>query len=294
MDSNIDSHSNKTRAAAITRGDSRMHANRVFSRAALAGVSFSLACSAHAASVQEQMEQSPAVKAAINELVLANHILYDQNAVDGYGHISIRNPTNPNTFFLARSVAPSVVQASDIMEFDMNGNALNGDTRVAYGERFIHSGILRARPDVNSVVHGHASAVLPFGLTQTPLRPVYHMSAFLGQGAPLFEIRHHAKPSADTDMFVSNTDLGEALVKTMGANNFVLMRGHGYAAAGESIRKVVFRSVYAIQNAAIQLEAMKLGTVQYLTPEETRKSQETIEKTINRPWELWSLRVNGK
>jgi HCOMODA/2-hydroxy-3-carboxy-muconic semialdehyde decarboxylase len=246
---------------------------------------------AGAASVQEQMEQNPAVKTAVEELVLANHILYDQNAVDGYGHISVRNPANPNTFFLARSVAPSVVRVEDIMEFDMNGKALNGDTRVAYGERFIHSGVLKNRPDINSVIHGHASPVLPYGLTGTTLKPVYHMSAFLGEGAPIFEIRNFAKPNPDTDMFVSSVELGDALSKTMGLQYFVLMRGHGYATGADSIKKAVFRTVYAIQNASIQSEAMKMGQVQYLSPGEAVSAQETIEKTIGRPWQLWSERV---
>jgi HCOMODA/2-hydroxy-3-carboxy-muconic semialdehyde decarboxylase len=246
---------------------------------------------ANAASVQEQMQQDPKVKAAVEELVIANHILYDQNAVDGYGHISVRNPSNPNTFFLARSVAPSVVQVDDIMEFDMNGKALNGDARVAYGERFIHSGILKNRPDINSVIHGHAAPILPYGLTGTTLKPVYHMSAFLGEGAPIFDIRNFAKPNPDTDMFVSSVDLGNALSQTMGLQYFVLMRGHGYAAGGDSIKKAVFRAIYAIQNASIQSEAMKMGQVQYLTPGEAAISQETIEKTIGRPWQLWSERV---
>jgi HCOMODA/2-hydroxy-3-carboxy-muconic semialdehyde decarboxylase len=244
-----------------------------------------------AASVQEQMDQDPKVKAAIEELVIANHILYDQNAVDGYGHISVRNPANTNTFFLARSVAPSTVKVEDIIEFDMNGKALNGDTRVAYGERFIHSGILKNRPDLNSVIHGHAPPILPYGLTGTTLKPVYHMSSFLGEGAPIFEIRNFAKPNPDTDMFISNVELGNALSQTMGLQYFVLMRGHGYAAGGDSIKKAVFRAIYAIQNASIQSEAMKMGQVQYLTPGEASISQETIEKTIGRPWQLWSERV---
>ena len=246
---------------------------------------------AHAATVQEQMDQNMAVKTAVEELVLANHILYDQNAVDGYGHISVRNPANPNTFFLARSVAPSVVKIEDIMEFDMNGKALNGDARVAYGERYIHSGVLKNRPDINSVIHGHAAPILPYGLTGTTLKPVYHMSAFLGDGAPIFEIRNFAKPNPDTDMFISNVELGDALSKTMGLQYFVLMRGHGYASGADSIKKAVFRTVYAIQNASIQSEAMKMGQVQYLTPGEAVTAQETIEKTIGRPWQLWSERV---
>lgn len=246
---------------------------------------------AFGASVQEQMAQNPKVKAAIEELVIANHILYEQNAVDGYGHISVRNPANPNTFFLARSVAPSTVKIDDIIEFDMSGNALNGDARTPYGERFIHSGILKNRPDLNSVIHGHAPPILPYGLTGTTLRPVYHMSSFLGEGAPIFEIRNFAKPNPDTDMFVSNVDLGDALSKTMGSQYFVLMRGHGYAAGGDSIKKAVFRAIYAIQNASIQSEAMKMGQVQYLTPGEAVISQETIEKTIGRPWQLWTERI---
>ena len=244
-----------------------------------------------ATSVQEQMAQDPKVKTAIEELVIANHILYDQNAVDGYGHISVRNPANPNTFFLARSVAPSTVKVEDIIEFDMSGKALNGDNRTAYGERFIHSGILKNRPDINSVIHGHAPPILPYGLTGSTLKPVYHMSSFLGEGAPIFEIRNFAKPNPDTDMFVSNVELGNALSQTMGLQYFVLMRGHGYAAGGDSIKKAVFRAIYAIQNASIQSEAMKMGQVQYLTPGEAAISQETIEKTIGRPWQLWTERV---
>lgn len=256
------------------------------------GCLFAMAsASIQAASVQEQMAEFPAVKVAVEELVLANHILYDQNAVDGYGHISVRNPSNPNTFFLSRSIAPSVVTVDDIIEFDMNAKALNGDARTAYGERFIHSGILRNRPDINSVVHGHAAPILPYGLTGTTLKPVYHMSAFLGEGAPIFEIRNFAKPNPDTDIFISSGALGDDLSKTMGLQYFVLMRGHGYAAGADSIKKVVFRSVYAVQNASIQTEAMKMGAVQYLTPGEATASQETIEKTIARPWQLWSERV---
>jgi HCOMODA/2-hydroxy-3-carboxy-muconic semialdehyde decarboxylase len=244
-----------------------------------------------AVSVQEQMAQDPKIKTAIEELVIANHILYDQNAVDGYGHISVRNPANPNTFFLARSIAPSSVKVEDIIEFDMSGKALNGDNRTAYGERFIHSGILKNRPDINSVIHGHAPPILPYGLTGTTLKPVYHMSSFLGEGAPIFEIRNFAKPNPDTDMFVSNIELGNALSQTMGLQYFVLMRGHGYAAGGDSIKKAVFRAIYAIQNASIQSEAIKMGQVQYLTPGEAAISQETIEKTIGRPWQLWTERV---
>jgi HCOMODA/2-hydroxy-3-carboxy-muconic semialdehyde decarboxylase len=65
----------------------------------------------------------------------------------------------------------------------------------------------------------------------------------------------------------------------------------GCAAGADTIKKAVFRTVYAIQNASIQSEAMKMGQVQYLSPGEAVTAQETIEKTIGRPWQLWSERV---
>ena len=145
-----------------------------------------------------------AVPAIIEDLVAANRIIADQGVVDGYGHVSVRNPDNPDQFFLSRSMAPESVVASDILTLDLDGNVLNSDQNT-YQERYIHSEIYRLRPDVNSVVHSHAPSVVPFGTTTVPLRAMFHMSAFIGQGLPIFEIRNAA---GMTNMLVSNQDIG--------------------------------------------------------------------------------------
>src|SRR6185312_1489157 len=129
----------------------------------------------------------------IEDLVMANRILFQQGVVDGFGHVSARHDKHPDRFLISRSMAPALVNASDIMAFDFDGNPLGGDTRNGYLERFLHGAIFRARPDVNGIVHSHSPAVIPFGLVkEVPLRAVSHMGGFLKTGVPIYEIRDSA------------------------------------------------------------------------------------------------------
>jgi len=123
-----------------------------------------------------------------------------------------------------------------------------------------------------------------------PLRPLYHMSAFLWPGVPVFEIRNAGGPA--TDMLIRDAALGQALARTLGAAPVVLMRGHGAVAVGGSLSEVVFRAVYTEVNARLQAQAMALGgTVTYLDPEEAKRAQASIAGTIGRPWELWKKKA---
>jgi ribulose-5-phosphate 4-epimerase/fuculose-1-phosphate aldolase len=226
----------------------------------------------------------------VEDLVYANRILYDQGVVDAFGHVSAREASQPDRFLLARSVAPALVTRADILEFDKNGEPIDARGRAVYLERFIHAAIYRARPDVKAIVHSHSPAVIPFGVTGTILRPIYHMSAFLGAGAPIFEIRNAA---GMTNMLISDNKLGDALARTLGDGSIVLMRGHGSVAVGGSILQVVHRAIYTEVNARLQAEAARLGPINFLTPEEAAKADAQTDSTasISRPWELWKSRV---
>ena len=229
--------------------------------------------------------------ALINDLVYANRILYDQGVLDGFGHVSVRDPKNPSHFLLSRSMAPALVTAKDIVEYDAQGEPVNPGSPNGYLERYIHAAMYRARPDVNSVVHSHSAAILPFGLTGTPLRAVYHMSGFLGSsGVPIFDIRDVA---GQTDMLISSNKLGDALAKVLGDHTVVLMRGHGSVAVGKSIQEAVFRAVYAEVNSRIQMDAMKLGDVKYLSQEEAAMAAATVGAQIGRSWDLWKRRIGN-
>lgn len=227
-------------------------------------------------------DSSPA--SAIDDLVDANRILYALRVLDGYGHVSARQAARPDRFWLSRSLAPGLVAAADIMQHDLDGNAVEASGRRPYVERFIHSEIYRRRPDVHAIVHSHSPAVIPFGVTPVPLRPIFHMSAFIGAEVPVFEIRDVA---GATDMLISNQSLGAAFALFLKDNPAVLMRGHGSVAVGNSLPQAVFRAYYLEVNARLQAEAMRLGTINFLTPEEAVLAAAANDQHVSRTWELW-------
>jgi HCOMODA/2-hydroxy-3-carboxy-muconic semialdehyde decarboxylase len=229
----------------------------------------------------------------LDELALANRILFHQDVVDGFGHVSLRHPARPDCFLLARSMAPALVTVDDIICFGPDGEPLDARGRPVYLERFIHSEIFRARPEVMSVVHSHSPSVVPFSVVRdVKLCPICHMSGFLAPAAPVFEIRDTAGPASD--MLIRDRRLGEALARSLGPHAAVLMRGHGSTVVGTSLRQAVFRAVYTEVNARLQAEAMRLGTVTFLTDAEAAAASRTNDGQIDRAWNLWRLQVEGK
>src|ERR671931_1013699 len=202
----------------------------------------------------------------ITELVIANRILANEDVVDAYGHVSVRNPEAPERFFLAHSKSPALIEAHDIVEHTLDGEAHEPEKRPLYLERFIHAAIYEARPDVMAVVHAHAEDVLPFSITKARLRPVIHSGAFMGAEVPVWDI---AERFGDrTNLLVTNLDQGRDLAKTLGPRNVALMRGHGFAAAARSLIDVVRMSVYLPRNARVQHKALQLGEVKALSRDE--------------------------
>jgi ribulose-5-phosphate 4-epimerase/fuculose-1-phosphate aldolase len=222
----------------------------------------------------------------IEELVIANQILFDQGVVDAFGHISVRHDKRPDRFLLARNMAPSRVTAEDIVEFTLGGEAVNANGRRVYLERFIHGEIFRKRPDVMAVIHSHSHSVVPLSVVKgVRLKAIFHMAGFIGQGAPVFEIREAGGDA--TDLLISNNHLGRALAEHFDGHDIVLMRGHGSTVVGGSIKQAVYRAVYAELNARYQLQAMQLGEVTFLTEGESQACVQNVEGQVQRPWDMW-------
>jgi ribulose-5-phosphate 4-epimerase/fuculose-1-phosphate aldolase len=245
--------------------------------------------------VAQGRAQTPAVPvpgvdaALIEDIVIGSRILADFGVVDGFGHVSARHPTNPNHFLMSRSLAPALVTADDVMEFDLDGNAVDARGRSVFLERFIHGEIYKARPDVMSVVHTHSPGVIPFTVSQVPLRAMYHNPAFLAAGAPVWDIR---KDFGETDMLVRDPSRGKSLAQALGDKPVVLMRGHGDVTVGPSVKVAVFRAYYTDVNARLQLQAIALGgDVNYLTPGEGAKADAVNLAVLDRVWNLWKMRV---
>jgi HCOMODA/2-hydroxy-3-carboxy-muconic semialdehyde decarboxylase len=229
----------------------------------------------------------------VGDLVVANRILTFQDIFEGYGHVSVRSARNPDRYLLSRSIAPGLVTAADVMEFDLESRPIDAAGRALYSERFIHGEIYKARPDVKAVVHNHVPSILPFGITGVPLRPVYHMSSFVGAGVPVFDIR---KAGGATDMLVSTPTLGRELAMALGKSAAVLMRGHGVTVVGTSLPQVVGRTVYLDLNAKVQLQATQLGgTITYLSSDEIEKIIANGEQgSYSRDWDFWRQQALGK
>jgi ribulose-5-phosphate 4-epimerase/fuculose-1-phosphate aldolase len=228
----------------------------------------------------------------IEDLVAANRILADQGVLDGWGHVSVRHPRDPNRYLLSRSRAPELIIAEDIMEFDLDSNPVDARSRPLYTERFIHGEIYKARLDVVAIVHTHAPALIPFGISKVPLKPVYHRSAFIAAGVPVFEIRERA---GMTDMLIRDQALGRALADALGNHPATLMRGHGAVVVGPSLQRVVGRSIFLPLNATLQMQAAALGgPVTFLDPEEARKIEEREGYGLARAWEAWKRKAMAK
>jgi len=225
------------------------------------------------------------------ELAVANRILANEGIIDAFGHISARNPKDPSCYFISRHRASELVEPSDILEMTLDSKPVASTNVRLYSEMVIHGEIYKARPDVMSVVHFHAPEVIPFGVMDIPLRPVFHMAAFLGEGVPVFEIR---KAGGVTDMLIRNTALGQALAETLGNKPAALLRGHGAVVVAPSLHVVAGRAYYMTVNARVQAQAMQMsgGKVTYLEQEEARKA--APQDGFERAWALWKETASGK
>ena len=225
----------------------------------------------------------------IENVVAGNRILAQHGVLDGFGHVSARHPDDAGRYLLSRSLAPELVTASDLITYDLDSTAQNGDARKGYLERFIHGEIYKLRPDVHAIVHSHSPSVIPFASSSVRLRPIYHMSGFLRGETEVFDIRDHF---GCTDMLVRNGAQGAALAQSLGARGVVLMRGHGFVAAGGSVPEAVYRAMYTETNASLQQRAISLGgEVQYLNEEEAQLAEATNRGVLERPWELWKKKA---
>jgi len=226
----------------------------------------------------------------LEDIVAGYRVLAAHGIIDAYGHVSVRDENDPNRYLLARSVAPEIVTPDDIITYDLDSKPLDANGRDSVKERFIHGEIFKARQDVMSVVHNHSPTVVPFSVTGVPMRPLFHMAAFVGEGVPLYEIRDFAK---NTDLLVSNAMLGAGLAQVLGASPAALMRGHGATVVGENIARAIGRSVYLEMSAKMQLQVIALagpsGSIAYLDDGEVQASVPTQD--YYRAWPMWRAKA---
>jgi HCOMODA/2-hydroxy-3-carboxy-muconic semialdehyde decarboxylase len=223
------------------------------------------------------------------ELVTANRILANEGIVDSFGHVSARHPDKPQHYLLSRARAPERIERGDIVEYTLDGEAIDKQAPAPYLERFIHGAIYEARPDVHAIVHNHSPSVIPFGVTGKKLKPFLHMCAHIGHDVPTWDSRDKF---GDTTLLVSDMDMGRDLARLLGGGPTTLMRGHGATVVGRSVRHAVFVSVYLEVGAKLQMQANALGEIKFLSAGEIDMIVQRLnDYTLNRAWENWARRA---
>lgn len=225
--------------------------------------------------------------AAISDLVIANRVIAHLRLVDSFGHITVRNPENPQRFFMSRARAPGLVTTEDILEFNLDSTPVDLHGLRPYSERFIHGSLYKSRPDVLAICHNHAHELLPLAVTKTVMRPALHSASVIGHEVPVWDIRDRF---GDTNMLVTTNEMGDSLASTVGKGKAALMRGHGSVIAGASVQDAVFTTFYLRLNAEILIKAMSIGeTITYLSPGEIDRSGElhSQAEAQGRAWEDW-------
>jgi HCOMODA/2-hydroxy-3-carboxy-muconic semialdehyde decarboxylase len=228
-----------------------------------------------------------------DDLVTANRILAYHHVVDSFGHVSIRHPENPKHFLMSRARAPNCVEIGDITEFTLDGAVVGHEPGKPYSERFIHGAVLEARPDVMAVVHNHSPNVVPFTVqSKKKMRPIMHMCAPIGTDIPTWDISHKF---GVTNLLVTSMEMGRDLAGTLAHRPVALMRGHGSVVVANSLREVVFTSIYMEINADMLIKAYQLGEGE-VTPlsegEAAANAKARAGFTIERGWENWCRLVN--
>src|SRR5436853_784082 len=224
------------------------------------------------------------------DLAVAYRLVANEGILDAFGHISVRNPNNPNRYFLSRSRAPALVQPGDILEYDLDSNPIVAPATRPYSERVIHGEIFKARPDVNAVCHHHAPSIMPFAISGVPLVPVFHLGAAMGRSAPFWDSRDEF---GDTNLLVVKPEEGASLARALGSHSLIVMRRHGATVVGGALRELVFRTIYSAKNAEHQLAAHVLGHVSPLTDGEADMAGQLnlAPGPLARAYEFWVRRL---
>jgi ribulose-5-phosphate 4-epimerase/fuculose-1-phosphate aldolase len=225
------------------------------------------------------------------DLVRANRILAKEGIVDAWGHISVRNPDNPETYFLSRSRSPGLVTMDDLIEFNLDNTPVKPTETPLYIERPIHGMSFQARPDVQSVIHHHCQEILPFAVTGSEMRPAIASTRVLGGTLPVWDI---TDKFGDTDFLVTTNDQGRDLSTVLGRGRAVIMRSHGATVAGATIANAVDIALAMKRNAVAILDGLKLGPIKYLTEGQLNFVNETGQRAIqghDRAWEYLCQRA---
>ena len=180
-------------------------------------------------------------------------------AEDVLGHVSLR--TGPDRL-LVRCRGPQeegllFTRPDDVREVDLDGHGAELGEWAVPNELPIHAEVLRARPDVDAVVHCHPPSVLIAGLEGVPLRPV-----FGAYSIPAARLALDGVPVYPRSVLVRRPELGREVAAALGDKSVLVMRGHGITAVGSgehAVEQAIGRALAVDVLARVSVESARLG-----------------------------------
>jgi len=151
-----------------------------------------------------------------------------------WGHVTIRYPDRPDRFLMKpHLMGLNDIAAGDVITVDIDGNKVEGSHK-RHGEVFIHTEVMRARADVNCVVHTHPPDCVVFGSLGKKMQPIGHHGAMFCEALPVFD---------KTSDLITTSPLGRAVAAKLGKDHVLLLRNHGIVATGDCIEVAVMRAL---------------------------------------------------
>lgn len=239
----------------------------------------------------EAFQESPLTSAAAKRMLMyANRILANESVCDAYGHISVRNPEAPNTFFISRALPAACVTESDIMVMDLDGRIV---TEVEgwrpFGEVMIHCACLRARPDISCVCHTHPLELIPFSAIDTPMRSIYHQDVTFYEGIPVF-----SDMPEDCGLLINNMPLANRMAAALSDKRGLLIRNHGVVVVGESVPRAVYSTITLRDSARILLSAAPfVEKLHYIDRDAAMRGTglQFSSQNLKKAWDYWCARA---
>ena len=190
-------------------------------------------------------------------LINAGKILYSEEQGDDiFGHVTVRTPDDADYFFMKpHTFGLEEITLDNIITCNLDGEKTAGSA-PRHLEVFIHSEILRARPDVQAVVHTHAPHAVAFSALGLPLQPVGHEGSVFCDGLPVFD--------ETTDLIVT-PERGKGVAKALGQHHAVLLQNHGLVTAGKTIQEATMLALHLERACKSQLMVEACGGAQRIS-----------------------------
>jgi L-ribulose-5-phosphate 4-epimerase len=212
------------------------------------------------------------------KLAMSSRMLFNSGLVDYSGHISVRIPATDHLLILPHPVSRATVVADDMVVTDFDGKVVEGKYK-APSEVFMHARAYKARSDIQSVAHLHNHMVATLSMVNKPFYPASsNPGAFFGPG-PL--------PLYMDPALIHTIEQGDAVAKTLGKGDAVMLRGHGSMVVANSIEWVFAACVDLEEAAARFYQASLLGPVMVYNEDETQRVMKGRRKdsVVQKVWD---------